>query len=271
MTAVAPGQRGRTGAPPLCRMVVEFLLPSGPCALCGADSGSGPVPGICRACWKGRRKPPEPLCPVCGFPFPEGGTAGGDAPCGECLRDPPAYEAHRSSYLYEGPARELLLLYKEGRRYPLAGVLGGALARTVRGAWPEVPFHAVVPVPGSLARRMRRGFDPAVLIGRELARRLGVPFEGGLRMRRSTRPQKSLTAVQRRENLRGAFRLRSRGMKRRNILLVDDISTTGATLREASRVLVRAGAAVWAASVAMTPERELDLQGPPGPEVPAQG
>jgi predicted amidophosphoribosyltransferase len=118
---------------------------------------------------------------------------------------------------------------------------------------------------------MRRGFDPAVLLGRELARRLGVPFERGLRMRRSTRPQKSLTAAQRRENLRGAFRLRSRGMRGRNILLVDDIATTGATLREASRVLVGAGAVVWAASVAMTPERALDMQGRSEPEAPAQG
>lgn len=271
MTAPVPSARRRAAPPALCRAFVEFLLPSGPCVLCGADSGSGPVPGICRLCWRERTKPRAPFCAVCGFPFPEGGSAGGDASCGECLRDPPAYEAHRSAYLYEGPARELLLLYKEGRRYPLAGVLGRALARRVRGAWPGVRFDVVVPVPGSLARRMRRGFDPAVLIGREVARRLGVPIDRALKMRRITRPQKSLTAVQRRENLRGAFRIHARGMKARKILLVDDVTTTGATLREASRVLARAGARVWAASVAMTPERALDWQGGPESEAPAQG
>ena len=181
--------------------------------------------------------------------------------CGECLADPPDFEAHVSAYVYEGPARHLILLYKDRLRYPLARLLGRAVARRARRRWPETRWDAVVYVPGPARRRLRRGFEPAGLIAREAARALGVPCRRWLRMRKAPAPQKGLTAAGRRRNLQGAFTADRAKVKGARLLLVDDVRTTGATLREAARVLARAGATVHAATFAMVLTRALDLMG----------
>jgi ComF family protein len=245
---------------------MDLLFPPGPCVLCGLESGTGPAPGICLSCWRARRRPAHPLCATCGVPFPKGGSASEGDACGGCLSDPPAFVAQRSAYLYEGPVRAWILLYKDRRRYPLANQLGKALARTVLRDWPDLRFDLVVPVPGTLGRRMTRGFDSAALVARAAARALGLPSRETLRLTRVPRPQKGLTAVQRRENLRGAFWAAKGEVNGRCLLLVDDVMTTGTTLREAARVLRAAGATVYAASVAMTPERRLDSMAGDGPQ-----
>ena len=241
----------------LCRTALRTLFPYGPCVLCGGDSRGGPAPGVCRSCWGQRKRPAPPLCPVCGSPLP---PVEGQPPhaCGACLQNPPAYEAHVSAYEYAGPARTLVLLYKDRRRYPVAGLLGTALARRVRSAWPDRDFDAVVYVPSPLRRRIMRGFEPAGLIALAAARRLGAPCRRWLLPAKPASVQKGLSAAQRRRNLAGAFRA-PRGLKGLRLLLVDDVRTTGTTLGEAARVLARAGAVVYAATFAFTPRRDLDL------------
>ena len=241
-----------------CGRLIGFVFPFGPCAICGEDSRHGPAPGICRSCWRERRRVGPPSCPVCGFPLPpvEGQTS---HTCGECLEDPPAFEAHVSAYLYAGPVRKLLLLYKDMKRYPLADLLGTALARRVRRTWPDEKWDAVVYVPSPVRKRMLRGFEPAGLIARAAARRLGLPCRRFLKPMKATRTQKGLTSAERRKNLSGAFAASKKDLDGKRVLLVDDIRTTGTTLREAARVLARAGAAVHAATVAVTLKRDLDL------------
>jgi len=246
----------------LARFAAESLLPSGPCVLCGADSRTGPAPGLCRACWRERRRPQAPACPVCGVPLPP--VEGQDAhPCGECLRDPPAFEAHTSAFVYDGPVRTLVLLYKDRRRYPLARLLGRAVARRVRASWPEASWDAVVFVPSPLGRRLVRGFEPAGLVAREAAAMLGIPCRRWLTPRKAPRTQKGLSKAARRLNLRAAFTTRKADAEGKRLLLVDDVRTTGTTLRETSRVLTRAGAVVHAATFAMVLTRHLDLVGAP--------
>ena len=244
----------------LARVAAEALLPSGPCILCGADSRTGPAPGVCRSCWRERKKPSEPACPVCGIPLPavEGQD---DHPCGECLRDPPAFVAHASAFVYAGPVRALVLLYKDQRRYPLARLLGRAVARRVRTAWPEAAWDAVVFVPSPLRRRLVRGFEPAGLVARETAKRLGLPCRRWLAPRKSPKAQKGLSKAARKLNMRAAFTARKADVEGKRLLLVDDVRTTGTTLREASLTLTRRGAIVHAATFAMVLTRDLDLSG----------
>ena len=245
------------GVRSFCRKAVEILFPCGPCVLCGGDSRGGPAPGLCRSCWRERRRPAPPLCPVCGGPLPP--VEGQEPhPCGACLRDPPAYESHASAYEYAGPARALVLLYKDRRRYPLARLLGAALARRARRAWPDRGWDAVVYVPSPLRRRMVRGFEPAGLIARAAARRLGLPCRRWLLPAKPATAQKGLSAAQRKKNLAGAFKA-PRKLEGLRLLLVDDVRTTGTTLKEAARTLARAGAVVNAATFAFTPRRDLDL------------
>jgi ComF family protein len=200
---------------------------------------------------------PPLACPICGLPLPPVEEQEIHV-CGACLSDPPPYESHASAYVYRGPVRSLLLLYKERRRYPLAHLLAQALVRAVGRRWPHEQWDVVVGVPSPLRRVMVRGFEPAGLLAAHAARCMGLPHRRFLRLRRAPRTQKGLSAAARRRNLSGAFVAdpKVRGLR---ILLVDDIRTTGATLREASRVLRRAGARVHCATVATTLPRLLDL------------
>jgi ComF family protein len=182
-------------------------------------------------------------------------------PCGECLRDPPAFEAHTSAFVYEGPVRALVLLYKDQRRYPLARLLGRAVARRARVFWPEAAWDAVVFVPSPLGRRLARGFEPAGLVAREAATMLDIPCLRWLKPRKAPRTQKGLSKAARKLNLRAAFAARKSDVEGTRLLLVDDVRTTGTTLREASRVLARGGAVVHAATFAMVLSRHLDLVG----------
>jgi len=241
------------------RTLRDLLLPPLPCSTCGRPSRGGPFAGMCRTCWRERRRAAGVRCIHCGVVLPS--TVGEDSPlCGACLAEPPAYESHVSRFLYEGPVRRMVLAYKEGRRYPLADLLGRAVAREVQQAWPEQRFDAVVAVPSPLRRRMVRGFEPAGLVGQGAARSLRIPFERALVLRKTPLPQKGLTRVQRRENVRAAFAVR-RPVKGKTLLLVDDVTTTGATLNAAAAALARAGATVYAATFAQTPLRSLDLFG----------
>ncbi len=249
----------------LARGTVEAFLPAGPCVVCGTESARGPAPGLCRTCWRHRRRPASPSCPVCGLPLPP--VEGQEPhPCGECLQNPPHFEACTSAFVYRGPVRALVLLYKDRKRYPLARLMGRALARSVRRAWPETTWDAVVYVPSPWRRRWTRGFESAGLVAREAAAFLGLPCRRSLRPRKAPAAQKGLTRAQRRENVRAAFTATRGEVEGKRLLLVDDVRTTGATLRECARVLSRAGATVHAATFAVVLTRDLDLAASPEAE-----
>jgi len=179
------------------------------------------------------------------------------------LQEPPAFEAHASAFVYAGPVRALVLLYKDQKRYPIARLLGRAVAKRVKTAWPEAAWDAVVFVPSPLRRRLLRGFEPAGLLARETAKRLGIPYHRWLTPRKTPQAQKGLSKAARKLNVRAAFFARKADVEGKRLLLVDDVRTTGATLREASRVLARHGATVHAATFAMVLTRDLDLVGAP--------
>jgi len=162
---------------------------------------------------------------------------------------------------YDGGLRELVHLLKYNGVRPAANVLGRMLAEAIVALEPAFE-HAqvvVIPVPLFKTRRQQRGFNQAELIARAALKahpageRLQLREEILLRTR-DTHSQIGLTSHQRRENLRGAFAVtRAAEVTGREVLLVDDVYTTGTTVSECARVLLRAGAAkVWVATVART-------------------
>jgi ComF family protein len=155
---------------------------------------------------------------------------------------------------YDGVARSVMLAFKAQQRVDAAGVLAPALAAAVRAAASAVGSSdvEVVAVPGTRAGYRRRGYDPVRL----LIARAGL---GASRVFAPARPhtaQKRLGVDERDRNLRGTFRMR-RSVAGRRILLIDDVVTTGATLREAARVLREGGADVVGAAVVASTERRI--------------
>jgi ComF family protein len=152
-----------------------------------------------------------------------------------------------------------LLKFQQVR--PAAAILGRMLAETIVSLEPAMPVGmiAVVPVPLHRRKQAQRGFNQAEMIARAALKALARPkrFElcpAVLRRCRETGSQIGLTNHQRRENLRGTFKVSDpTRILKRDILLIDDVLTTGTTASECARVLLRAGAArVWVATVART-------------------
>ena len=233
------------------------------------------------------------VCGICGeaCDFPPS-LAPADALCRYCRKARPPFQRAVACGNYEGGLRELIHLLKFDHVRPVASVLGGKLAEAIAALEPSLPSGTitVVPVPLHAKKLAQRGFNQAEvtaraalkeLAGREAAhggsrsarrwrRIVGVKllsagfapastkrFElclGVLGRARDTGSQIGLTRHQRRENLRGAFVIHDpTPIKKRNILLIDDVYTTGATAWECSRVLLKAGATeVWVATVART-------------------
>src|SRR5262249_37406835 len=152
---------------------------------------------------------------------------------------------------YEGELRGMLHLLKYGQVRPAAGLLGEYMATTIQRIQPSFSGSSpiVVPVPLYRGKRRQRGFNQAELIARAALKRLaasGVRLEIKpklLKRQRATSSQTGLTRHQRRANLRGAFAVKDRAaIAGRDILVVDDVFTTGTTVSECARLLMRAGA-----------------------------
>jgi ComF family protein len=175
------------------------------------------------------------------------------ARCARCRRTPRRIDRARAIGAYDGALRSIIHAMKyEGRRSlakPLARLMRERGADIVEGA------HAIVPVPLHPSRRRQRGFNQAA----DLARHLGPPVVHGLRRARATLSQTGLPAAQRHRNVRDAFVLSraARDIAGTTIVLVDDVSTTGATLDACARALKEAGVvevrALTAARVVATP------------------
>jgi ComF family protein len=178
-----------------------------------------------------------------------------------CRRLEPPFSKAVAYGSYDGGLRELIHLLKYEQVRPAAGALGRMLAEAVarlESFWAAPPV-AVVPVPLHVRKLRQRGFNQSELIVREalkIAARSGrlALHSGVLERRRETQSQTGLTRHQRRENIRGAFAMvRPEQITGREVVLVDDVFTTGTTVSECARLLRRAGASkIYVATVART-------------------
>lgn len=234
------------------------------CRVCGLPLSGFTFLPVCDSCWKNLPAQSGALCQRCGEslqaePLP-------DLLCRACHATPPPFDRAVAHGVYDRGLRTLLHLLKYDGMSGLAGRLGALLAEHAL-AIPDLPDDLLlVPVPLHPGKRRRRGFNQAELLARGAMaamsrRRPGMRIRvaaGALERQRATESQTGLTPHQRRANVRGVFSVPGpAAVKGQNVLLVDDIYTTGATARSCAKALRAAGAAaVWVATVARAQRME---------------
>jgi ComF family protein len=256
--------------------------------VCGVPLIHFSIPPVCPFCWNDLAPQTGPLCKRCGEALVFDRELRVWKPCRPCRFAPPAFAKAVAHGVYQGKLKQLIHLLKYDGMEPLAKRLGALMADPVLAIRDLPDDLLVVPVPLYRRKRRSRGFNQSELLARgllaelrkrcpelhiELARRLLV-------RQRATVSQAGLDPHERRANVRGAFAVpHPEAVRGRNVLLIDDIYTTGATARACSAELRGAGAAsVWVATVARAqikemdeePEDDLQLNEPDRPEIPME-
>lgn len=224
----------------LADRLLRFFFPP-QCQCCGAFLEEEEQ-GICRDCFSKIRRIEPPFCTICGVPFLSGEIE--NHPCGACLTRRRYFTIARALGYYEGPLREAVHRWKYEEKESLTRFLGEILAEGFRRHWEVGSFDLLVPVPLHPRRLRQRGFNQALLLVRELNRSTRIPYSKKLlRKKAFTPPQIHLGRAEREKAVRGSFCLQQEeAVEGKSILLVDDVYTTGATVNECAKVLLKAGA-----------------------------
>ena len=226
----------------ISKRILDFILPTS-CAYCNSPVRDSGIPFFCASCWADFSSIDGPVCPRCGNPFesPETLLHSPDHPCLACRKTPPTFDQALSIGYFEGPLREAVHQFK----YRPCRALGRPLALWMAGnIRPVSEIDCIIPVPLHISRLRQRGFNQALILAHALSRIFFLPLSFDNLMRvRPTRPQVELSGAERIRNVAGAFALRGPDeLRDGDVLLVDDVFTTGATMNECAMVLKDAGA-----------------------------
>ena len=240
------------------RQAVRFVLPV-ECIGCRRMLGADPVPFFCRACWEQIIPLTGPSCSRCDQPFvsPAATAWTPGHRCQNCLERPPAYQRARTLYPYLPPLQEAICAFKYRGKFALAKPLGALMARALPA---DLEIDLIVPVPLHPTRLRAREFNQSLLLADHVSRQLRKPVMATHLVRAlPTDPQTTLTRQERLRNLRQAFTVHQPdSLAGRRILLIDDVFTTGTTLNECAKALVKSGAqSVTAVTLARTIDTNL--------------
>lgn len=220
------------------RQTVDWFFPPR-CAVCGS-----PESFLCARCEESLPQAQLPRCAVCWEPSAM-------PLCRRCQRSRPAFTGLRAPYVFRSGARELVHGLKYQHQAVLAAPMAGLLFCFLKDN--PLPADVLVPVPLFPRRRRVRGYNQSALLAHALARQLALPVEKRtlVRARNTASQAETRNADERRVNVRGAFECRSYQLAGKRVLLIDDVSTTGATVDACARALREAGAtSVWALTFA---------------------
>lgn len=213
---------------------LNILFPES-CPVCQQSSSEHATAPLCPECWQSIVPYEGPICKKCGKPLlSEASTI-----CGECLTDEPAFDWARSFGIYENILKKGINLLKYHGKKRLSKPLSNFLC------YLDLPAaHAIIPVPVHNNRLRQRGFNQSALLGRYLAKTLQIELILNCLVKiKDTLPQVGLRSKERNENIKRSFSVRNKDLiVGKKILLLDDVITTGATIRECSKVLKKAGA-----------------------------
>jgi|LSQX01.3.fsa_nt_gb competence protein ComFC len=216
---------------------LDFIYPRIYCVCCGERLEKRAVHGICDNCCEAMPFIHDPRCHVCGKPAPEESET-----CPECRYHNHEYDRALAVFEYSATIRELIHRFKYNKEYTLSRTFGYFMTELLM----ECGWTAdmIIPVPLHKNRLKSRGFNQSALLGDYLSQRINIPCEEDILIRSiDTKTQTGFHRQDRLKNLKNAFTvICPEKVEGRNILLVDDVHTTGATVDSCSKELRRAGA-----------------------------
>jgi len=235
----------------LATQILSFFVPFA-CGACGACLEFGEDHFLCKTCQAQLKKRTGCFCECCGGSFPA------EVPthrCGDCLQNPPDFEWAQSVYELEPTLLKLIHAHKYQGSSVSVRWFAQEMQQFLRKGGLDRNWDYLLPVPLHPWRLVKRGFNQSLQIARALSVLTLVPVEfKNLKRRSLLKPQSKLSREKRLTQLKGAFYLQNPKLfEGKNILLLDDVYTTGSTLRECAKVLKKTGANVCALTVARTP------------------
>jgi ComF family protein len=216
-------------------LFLDIFFPKN-CVFCGT-----PESWLCDKCFSKIVLVKSPSCPNCKTLMPDGKF------CSHCCRKSQLSGIMISAYYEEGPLREAICSYKYKFIKELADPLSNLLISHLQ-EHPLPPEAILVPVPLHKSRLRQRGFNQAAILAEKVSEVFGLEYNPDILVRiRKTKPQVELSGKARRENIKGAFSCQKPNfVKGKNIILIDDVCTTGATLEGCAAELKEANASkVW--------------------------
>ena len=235
---------------------INLILPPR-CIYCGTILNEHN--GLCADCFNKITFIGKPMCHCCGIPFDADKNIpfGTTLYCASCLKKKKhLFKMIRSSFIYNDESKKLILDFKFRDKTSSAAVLADFLYAAGADIWKEKP-DLLLPVPLHRLRLIKRRYNQSALLVKNLSLKTGIEADYFSLLRtQNTIPQVELSGLARRHNLQSAFKVKNvEKIQNKNIVLVDDVTTTGATLNECAKVLKNVGAGnIYALTLARTRE-----------------
>ena len=224
---------------------LDFVYPP-LCPLCGErveEHGN-----LCSACWAQFNWITNPKCFKCGYPFPADLDLGPTPMCPHCASGECELDFIRSACVYDDVSKNVMLPFKHASQLKYKTLMARAMINCLRDL--NLDVDIVIPVPLAWRRLFKRGYNQATLLAQPIAKHYNAIIDTDSITRKYKPDMGHKTTKQRRENVRGVFKVVNKDVFRgKKILLVDDVMTSGATFYELNRILRNAGvSAVYAVS-----------------------
>ncbi len=229
----------------LFNQFLNFIFPP-TCPICGESVGSYGM--LCARCWSGFNWISNPKCFKCGYPFPADLDLGPTPMCPHCAAGENDLDYIRSACVYDDVSKNIMLPFKHASALKYQTIMSRAMINAIRDL--NLDVDIVMPVPLAWRRLFKRGYNQATLLARPIAKHFNAKLDVDTISRKYKPDMGHKNAKQRRENVRGVFKvLNPDKIRGKKILLVDDVMTSGATFYELNRILRKAGvSAVYAVS-----------------------
>ena len=225
--------------------ILNFIYPP-ICPICNEAVESHGV--LCAKCWSKFNWISNPKCFRCGYPFPADLDLGPRPMCPHCAAGECDLDFIRSACVYDDVSKNIMLPFKHASRLKYQKLMSRAMINALRDL--NLDVDVVIPVPLAYKRLFKRGYNQATLLARPIAKYFSVHLDVDSIHRKYKPDMGHKNTKQRRENVRGVFKVIDKNkIKGKKVLLVDDVMTSGATFYELNRVLRNAGvSAVYAVS-----------------------